>query len=567
MFKSFLNQKKKEKTAILKMIFNFFEEDKLLQIIKFSKKMQEILNIDKSQFYFSNECKNNILNSCLYNLELHKLYDNSVLDKKFINQKFNEFLINSSKKKCIILDSKSFFDKNFIINFDKKLENIHLRYVCRFNEEKINESLKKKNYIKELSIIVNKNEYLKGFIWENIKKLNILHLLPNNKDIFTYLLNFNLNLNEIRVDGNINYMVNLGKILEKNKDLEIIKICQEINPKEKEIFFNQNNKNLLLTILKAICKLKNVKYLEFPLEKDIINTLFESNEFNFEKLIYFYFKPKYQPNDLINYYYIKNIPEKLINLKAITLNWCNKSFFMLNKLLDKNKFLEIVQIISCNYIQDNEIDIFIKNINSLINLKFLQLKIGYNKNLGNICQHIKNQSLEKLEIFEFNSLTSDFISNLPNLKKLFIRGFSNENEIEFKIYNLYNIESLTLYNIDLNFTSIENIFNHKKLIELSINSITLNIDLFNEIILRICNLEILKKINLNNLKVKIDKYELFLGFDLLIKEIKNLNIEQYNILIMDEVYTTFSANENFINSYNENYEVEKYILNIINKNK
>ncbi len=47
MFKSFLNQKKKEKTAILKMIFNFFEEDKLLQIIKFSKKMQEILNIDK----------------------------------------------------------------------------------------------------------------------------------------------------------------------------------------------------------------------------------------------------------------------------------------------------------------------------------------------------------------------------------------------------------------------------------------------------------------------------------------------------------------------------------------
>ena len=132
---------------------------------------------------------------------------------------------------------------------------------------------------------------------------------------------------------------------------------------------------------------------------------------------------------------------------------------------------------------------------------------------------------------------------------------------------LYNIESLTLYNIDLNFTSIENIFNHKKLIELSINSITLNIDLFNEIILRICNLEILKKINLNNLKVKIDKYELFLGFDLLIKEIKNLNVEQYNILIMDEVYTTFSANENFINSYNENYEVEKYILNIINKNK
>jgi hypothetical protein len=59
--------------------------------------------------------------------------------------------------------------------------------------------------------------------------------------------------------------------------------------------------------------------LEFPLEKDIINTLFESNEFNFEKLIYFYFKPKYQPNDLINYYYIKNIPDKLINLKAITL--------------------------------------------------------------------------------------------------------------------------------------------------------------------------------------------------------------------------------------------------------
>lgn len=522
-------------------IFLFLEIDLLKNIVKYSKKYQNMMNIPKYLYFFSNFINHQIIDLC----------KNTYINES-INNYFTYFLgkINNKIDKITFYKFIQQYSKYHSINikFNNNFTDI-IQYIKNNLNIKIEKIPKKINYFNDIEVIkihFNKNF---NFIEENdiqlfkkfMNKINpkvleeIIIENNNNSFILDYLLEKEtLKLSKLQfltLDDSIEIHEKVQNIIQKNKNnlisLQYVtidklnnqfeKICknlnkiQEINIGKLDYFLNCFSK-LLIQIsnlsfnnpdyyIKENINKSNIQYSNF------IN-INNQNKKKVEKKL----------NPFLN---IKNPPNSLINLKIITFSFTeNTNYIYYLKLIEQNRYLEEINVSISKYLPIKIKEKFFNIINNLPKLKTFSILDG------KLIKYLKNKALKKINIDKIENYNLNLLfENCLNINSIILTR-SNIININKNINNIYE---LVIYNkeIKINLESLIWVFSQYKLKKLEINIFEFDEDIENEVF------DILKKF--------IKEFELFINLNTCILVINDFgnDIKKEMIKYLNEEFSKF----------------------------
>ena len=522
-------------------IFLFLEIDLLKNIVKYSKKYQNMMNIPKYLYFFSNFINHQIIDLC----------KNTYINES-INNYFTYFLgkINNKIDKITFYKFIQQYSKYHSINikFNNNFTDI-IQYIKNNLNIKIEKIPKKINYFNDIEVIkihFNKNfncieendiQLFKKFMNKiNPKVLEEIIIENNNNSfILDYLLEKEtLKLSKLQflnLDDSIEIHEKVQNIIQKNKNnlisLQYVtidklnnqfeKICknlnkiQEINIGKLDYFLNCFSK-LLIQIsnlsfnnpdyyIKENINKSNIQYSNF------IN-INNQNKKKVEKKL----------NPFLN---IKNPPNSLINLKIITFSFTeNTNYIYYLKLIEQNRYLEEINVSISKYLPIKIKEKFFNIINNLPKLKTFSILDG------KLIKYLKNKALKKINIDKIeNDNLNLLFENCLNINSIILTR-SNIININKNINNIYE---LVIYNkeIKINLESLIWVFSQYKLKKLEINIFEFDEDIENEVF------DILKKF--------IKEFELFINLNTCILVINDFgnDIKKEMIKYLNEEFSKF----------------------------
>jgi len=522
-------------------IFLFLEIDLLKNIVKYSKKYQNMMNIPKYLYFFSNFINHQIIDLC----------KNTYINES-INNYFTYFLgkINNKIDKITFYKFIQQYSKYHSINikFNNNFTDI-IQYIKNNLNIKIEKIPKKINYFNDIEVIkihFNKNfncieendiQLFKKFMNKiNPKVLEEIIIENNNNSfILDYLLEKEtLKLSKLlflNLDDSIEIHEKVQNIIQKNKNnlisLQYVtidklnnqfeKICknlnkiQEINIGKLDYFLNCFSK-LLIQIsnlsfnnpdyyIKENINKSNIQYSNF------IN-INNQNKKKVEKKL----------NPFLN---IKNPPNSLINLKIITFSFTeNTNYIYYLKLIEQNRYLEEINVSISKYLPIKIKEKFFNIINNLPKLKTFSILDG------KLIKYLKNKALKKINIDKIeNDNLNLLFENCLNINSIILTR-SNIININKNINNIYE---LVIYNkeIKINLESLIWVFSQYKLKKLEINIFEFDEDIENEVF------DILKKF--------IKEFELFINLNTCILVINDFgnDIKKEMIKYLNEEFSKF----------------------------
>ena len=479
-------------------IFQYLCFDQIKEIIKYSKKLQNMINLPKYLYFFSDE---------KINAQIINLFKNTFINKS-INNYFiylNKKITNKIDKKYfykLILEYNKYYPINIILNTDNDIE--ILKY--------INQNLN--IIIEQIPIIIPELYPIK---LQFSKNLNSIEDKSTNK-IKGFLNHINFKYLEEIIIENTNNTLIINYLLEKEtpklKSLKILNVEDSIETHEKILKIVEKNKNNLIklnykTFNKLINKFEKI-YKSLNQIKEIYigkidytfnclsNILFNITNISFENPNYYLKDEEKNTNiklsNFINqrnniksekilnpFLKIKEPPSSIMNLKIINFNFTentNYSYYL--NLIKQNQQLEEINVILSKYLPLKIKELFFNIINNLSNIKIFSILDGKN------IKYLKNKTLTKITIDKVidNNLNLLF-ENCPNINSMIITRSNltniNKNNNKIKELIIYNKE------IKINLNILIWIFSQYELKKLEINLLDFEEEIEDEVF------EILKK--------------------------------------------------------------------------
>ena len=360
----------------------------------------------------------------------------------------------------IIMKIKIIFEiiYKYLINIRHK-ENIEdIFFNENFTQEGIINNSKYKTYIEIL--IDDYYKVLKniGDINLNLYSLKLIEL--NDEKIKNNIQRFKIRYNLNKIFG-FNAWCNLSII--KYKEFENIDIDKNgrIKVKKKAYIFRNKDTNLKILLIDLennspyqnhfynFCKicLDNNPYINMLIFHNIGNN-------NYDEEFYKNIKnnPKIILPNLIQILYENNSDEikEEININSILDSFFDCSKYMLYEGYNNNKNL-IYYNATLEKIQENELNRIFLNENKIyiLNLKYENTQIKYNRNDNHLIIKNNNKMLEQYVYYKPLKFFSEMMKNLKDLKKLTINGYNYKlSEINNPNISILSINSLNSFSIN-----------------------------------------------------------------------------------------------------------------------